>query len=149
MNKNLKFNIKLLGDKVVKSIDIKEILNLPKEECSEIFDFILEPNNYGINNILFETFDSYDGVVMYEKDEEEFISIYEYDTLSDKFKEFLIKELDFKLKINKKSKDEKYSLKDMQNANYGNIESETFQTLDGVIDRLSNYFPDYNIKFLY
>ena len=86
---------------------------------------------------------------MYEKDEEEFISIYEYDTLSDKFKEFLIKELDFKLKINKKSKDEKYSLKDMQNANYGNIESETFQTLDGVIDRLSNYFPDYNIKFLY
>ena len=148
MNKDLKFNVKLLGDKVVKTIDMKELLKLPKSECSRIFDFILELNNSGINNVLFEKFDNYDGVVMYKKEGEDIISVYEYDSLSDKFKEFLIKELDFKLKINKKNKNGIYSLKDMQNANYGDIESERFQTLDEVIDRLSNYFPDYNIEFL-
>lgn len=60
----------------------------------------------------------------------------------------LIDKVDFEVKkvINKDNK-KVYKLKDLQGGNLANIESEEFENLLDIVDRLSVYFYDYFIRF--
>ena len=49
------------------------------------------------------------------------------------------------LSMERKRAFDTYSLKDIQGGNLGDIESETFESLEYVIDRLENYFTDQEV----
>lgn len=83
----------------------------------------------------------------YRDEEGNLWRVYELDKLDDNSKKKLIEEFDFEIKTIKDNGETIYKLVDVQEANLGDIESEEFETLDGIIYRLENYWDDYNIKF--
>lgn len=87
-----------------------------------------------------------DCVIKYINGEE--FEMYRLDMLTDSDKLNLIGLLEFDVVRQKENNILEYRLVDLQGANLGGIEDETFYSIDSIIDRLDIYWEDYKIVLL-
>lgn len=86
----------------------------------------------------------------YSKDEAQDIfdngtRVYIYKELTEEDKLKLIEEIEFKVE---KVDGDTYKVIDKTGENLGNIKEQVFANIDEIMDRLENYFNDYDMSFI-